>query len=264
MEDHENLPLTLRGTEVHVYKEGRLYIKTSILGPKRPCTVEIRGRKLSLCQGEQRKTKQYDLAHATLHKHTKNRLVLHMVNKEKLVLYAADANECTEWIHALTDSIEWKIQRFYDIGRKLGQGAHATVRKGKHKDTGDIVAVKIISKSECSVEDLTYLQREIDIAKSLKHNNVVRTSDIFESENHLYIVLEHMPGGTLQRLVDVHSSLCEDDARSVMLDIFSAVQYLHQRGIVHRDIKVSTQAVITLLSSQGHIGILRDCYFSCC
>lgn len=214
-------------------------MKTSFLGPKRPCTVEIRGRKLSLCQGEQRKTKQYDLAHAMLHKYTNLRLVLHLASKEKLVLYATDASECTEWIHALTDSIEWKIQRFYDIGRKLGQGAHATVRKGRHRDTGDTVAVKIISKSDCSLEDLKYLQREIDIAKCLKHNNVVRTSDIFESDNHLYIVLELMLGGTLQRLVDMHGPLREDDARYVMLDIFSAIQYLHQRGIVHRDIKVS-------------------------
>lgn len=240
MESNGDSPSSLRGTEVHVYKEGRLYVKTSILGSKRPCTVEIRGHKLSISQGEQRKTKKYDLSRAALHKNdATRRLVLHLANKEKVALYAANANEFTEWIQALADSIEWKIQRFYDIGCKVGQGAHATVRKGRHRGTGDIVAIKIISKSNSTGDDLKYLQREIDIAGSLKHHNVVRTSDIFESDNHLYIVLEYMAGGTLQRLVDMRGPPCEDDARHVMFDLFSAVQYIHQRGIVHRDIKVS-------------------------
>lgn len=237
---------SLRGTEVHVYKVGRLYIKASIIASKRPCTVEIRGRSLTISQGEQRRTKCYNLAQATLYKHTsQNRIVLQLVTKEKLVFFAEDANEFADWIEALTDSVEWKIQRFYDIGRELGRGAHAVVRKGKHRATGDVVAVKVISKGACSPENLKYLQREIDIAKFLKHKNIVRTSDIFESGNHLYIVLELMPGGTLQNMVDAYGPLSENDARYVMLDLLSAVQFIHQKGIVHRDIKVSYDPVGT-------------------
>lgn len=234
----------LAGTEAHVYKEGRLYFKSSFLGTKRPCEVAVRGTQLSICQGEQKKTRIYDLERATLLKQEgQRRLVIHLTSKEKLSLYAADTHEFWEWVETLTDSMQWKIQRFYEIGQELGRGAYATVRKGKHKATGDVVAVKIISKNDCSEEDLKYMQREIDIAKSLRHRNIVQTSDIFESDNKLYIVLEYMAGGTLEKFVDKNGPANESTARQVMRDILSAVKYIHQDGVVHRDIKVRVAAL---------------------
>lgn len=244
----------LRGTDVHVYKGGRLYIKSSFMGAKRPCDVDLRGTQLSICQGDQGKTRIFNLEGARLLKQEgQRRLVIHLTNKEKLSLYGVNTHEFQEWVEVLTDSIQWKIQRFYDIGRELGRGAYATVRKGKHIGTGDIVAIKIISKDDCSEEDLKYMQREIDIAKSLRHRNVVQTSDIFESDNKLYIVLEHMPGGTLKTFVDKNGPTNELTARQVMCDILSAVKYIHKDGVVHRDIKVRLWALMVKKCISGSL-----------
>lgn len=236
--EEEEIP-HFTGTEVHVYKEGRLFVKSSFLGTKRPYDVEIRGTKLTTCKGDKKRSRLFDLRGATLFKNEgQKRLVLQLASKEKLSLYAADTRDFQEWVEALADSIQWKVQRFYDIGQEIGRGAYAIVRKAKHKSTGDVVAIKIISKNDRSVEDVKYMQREIDIAKSIRHRNVVHTTDIFESDNKLYIVLEYMPGGTLQKFIDQNGPVSEDIARQVMRDILFAVEYIHEDGVVHRDIKV--------------------------
>lgn len=227
------------GTEVHVHKEGRLFCKSSFLCKKRPVEVQIKGTTLTTSHGQFKKWRLFDLNGATLLKNeSQRRIVLQLASKESLSFYAANDRDFHDWVETFADSMQWKVQRFYDIGKEIGRGAYAMVRKGKHKATGDVVAVKVISKNNRSKEDLKYMQREVDISVTLRHGNIVQTTDLFESENKLYIVMEYMPGGNLQEFVDQNGPLGENGARHVMRDILSAVEYIHANGVVHRDIKV--------------------------
>lgn len=231
-------PTHVQGTEVQVYKAGTLFTK-SVLGSRRECYVEVSGTTLTVSKGEQGRAKIYDLGNASLIKQEgQKRLVIQLATKEKVSLYADDQSNFEEWMETLTDCIEWRIQRFYDIGPQLGSGAFAVVRKGRHKTTRDIVAIKIINKGLCSEENLTYLQREVDIARSLKHRNIVRTIDAYESKDRLYIVLEYLCGGTLDRFIRRNGMQSEDIAREIMRDVLDGVAYLHNESIVHRDLKV--------------------------
>lgn len=229
----------LKGTGVSVYKEGSLLVKSSVLGSRHLCSLVLCGRTLTVSRNDQGKARLYNLGGATvLRQDGQHRLLVQLANKEKISLFAANEMELEEWVETLTDCIEWKIQRFYDIGPELGHGAFATVRKGKHRITGDIVAIKIINKGACTEENMMYLQREIDIARALRHKNIVRTNYVFESNDRLYIVLEYMSGGTLERFVRRNGILGEDGAHEVIRDVLNGIAYLHSEGIVHRDLKV--------------------------
>lgn len=238
---HADAESHLKGIGVGVYREGQLLVKYSVLGSRHQCSVVLSGTTLTVLRNGQGKPKMYNLEGATvLRQDGQHRLLVQIPSKEKISLFAANETDMEEWIETLTDSIEWKVQRFYDFGPELGRGAFAMVRKGKHKSTGDIAAIKIINKGNCTEENIMYLQREIDIARSLRHRNVVRTDHVFESNDRLYIVLEYMSGGTLAGFVHRNGILNEDDARDIMRDVLQGIAYIHQKGIVHRDLKVRT------------------------
>lgn len=230
----------LYGADVHVYKAGKLYRKDLFFTPKRPCSVSLKGTILSVSDAARHEHRTHDLTNSTLMMQPQSmKIVIDLENRERLHFFAAHRADLLDWMAVLADSIHWKLQRYYDVGEHLGQGAFATVAKGLCKRTGDAVAIKIIDKTACSDEDFKYLQREIDITQRLHHPNVVRTVDLFESRATVFIVLEYVGGGTLQSFRESHRSLGEHHARSLMRDIFNGLEYVHSKKVAHRDIKVS-------------------------
>ncbi|KAA8494596.1 Serine/threonine-protein kinase ssp1 [Porphyridium purpureum] len=83
--------------------------------------------------------------------------------------------------------------------------------------------------------------REIAIMSKLSHNNILRLFEVFDDEvsDKLYIVLEYMAGGVVMKsnLLEGETPLSEDRAREVFIDALAGLEYLHQRQIIHRDIK---------------------------
>jgi calcium/calmodulin-dependent protein kinase I len=234
----------LFGTAATVYKSGILLVRSPFTGKRRPRYAILGGSRLRLRDVEAGNTapssplQMYDVDAASLHAVKSSlRFVLQLAAKEKLTLYALSEIEFDSWLSALSDSIQWKVERFYDIGIEIGEGAFSHVMRGKHKHTGETVAVKIINTQSCSASDLTYLQREIDIMRMLKHENVTQTRDCFESATNLYIVQEFMEGGTLNGILQKFGRLSETNTRIIMQHIFRGLQYIHSIGVVHRDIK---------------------------
>jgi serine/threonine protein kinase len=134
------------------------------------------------------------------------------------------------------------VEQFYEIGRLLGSGGFAEVRVGTHRQTKEQVAVKIIDKKAMAAIDEESLRREIQILQMVQHPNIVTYRDCFETEAKVYLVMELLEGGELlyqvgKRTSGGAQSYTEDDARHLMLQILSAIAYLHSRGIVHRDLK---------------------------
>lgn len=81
------------------------------------------------------------------------------------------------------------------------------------------------------------MEREVNVAKSVDHPQVVKTYDIFETSDHLYLVLEFMEGGELYDVLAEHGALSEKIASKVVRSVLQALVYLHRNGIVHRDLK---------------------------
>lgn len=83
----------------------------------------------------------------------------------------------------------------------------------------------------------TKLQREIEIHRSLTHENICEFKRCFEDERNVYILLELCPNLTLNHFVRSRGRLTEPEAAFFMRGLVGAIQYLHENSIIHRDLK---------------------------
>uniref|UniRef100_A0A8C9RY72 non-specific serine/threonine protein kinase n=1 Tax=Scleropages formosus TaxID=113540 RepID=A0A8C9RY72_SCLFO len=110
----------------------------------------------------------------------------------------------------------------YRLLKTIGKGNFAKVKLARHILTGREVRV---------------LFREVRIMKILNHPNIVKLFEVIETEKTLYLVMEYASGGEVFDYLVAHGRMKEKEARAKFRQIVSAVQYCHQKHIVHRDLK---------------------------
>ncbi|XP_039739355.1 serine/threonine-protein kinase MARK1 isoform X4 [Pteropus medius] len=125
----------------------------------------------------------------------------------------------------------------YRLQKTIGKGNFAKVKLARHVLTGREVAVKIIDKTQLNPTSLQKLFREVRIMKILNHPNIVKLFEVIETEKTLYLVMEYASGGEVFDYLVAHGRMKEKEARAKFRQIVSAVQYCHQKCIVHRDLK---------------------------
>lgn len=127
----------------------------------------------------------------------------------------------------------------YVITRLLGEGTTGKVKLAYHKDTGEQVAIKVISKASFQQNPNLHrkVHREISLMKLVNHPNILRLIDVLESSRNLYIVLEYAQKGELFDFLVARRCLPEDQAMEFFRQIVLASEYLHSHGICHRDLK---------------------------
>ncbi|KAF5404931.1 Non-specific serine/threonine protein kinase [Paragonimus heterotremus] len=126
----------------------------------------------------------------------------------------------------------------YKLDRTIGTGNFAKVKLATHLSTGKQVAIKIIDKSELSSSSRKKLSREVNLMKGLDHPNIIKLLEIIDTEKIMYLVLEYASGGELYEYLAVHGRMKEKTAREKFRQILSAVEYCHQKCIIHRDLKM--------------------------
>lgn len=130
--------------------------------------------------------------------------------------------------------------RFKAVSHKvLTRRSDSEVVFGFDKATGEHVAIKVLSKDR--QHSKTIAECEVAIRMSIDHRAIVKTVDVFETPFDLFIVMNYMDGASLaSRIVSKTSHpISEHEARVIMARLFSALAYLHARGIVHRNVKPS-------------------------
>ena len=127
------------------------------------------------------------------------------------------------------------MENYHTIGM-IGEGSFGRVYKARRKFTGHIVALKFITKSGKSKNDLKNLRREIDIMKDLEHPNIVKMFDFFETDKDVISVCEYCEGELFQILED-DGRLPLEEVKSIAGQLVSALYYLHSNRILHRDMK---------------------------
>ncbi|KAG8132024.1 hypothetical protein E2320_009905, partial [Naja naja] len=115
-------------------------------------------------------------------------------------------------------------------------GAFSEVFLVKHRITGKLFALKCIKKSPVTQD--SNLENEIAVLKKIKHDNIVTLEDIYESTTHYYLVMQLVSGGELFDRILERGVYTEKDASIVIQQVLEAVHYLHENGIVHRDLKL--------------------------
>uniref|UniRef100_A0A8C1P624 non-specific serine/threonine protein kinase n=1 Tax=Cyprinus carpio TaxID=7962 RepID=A0A8C1P624_CYPCA len=138
---------------------------------------------------------------------------------------------------------------FYDIERTLGKGNFAVVKLARHRITKTEVAIKIIDKTQLDAVNLEKIYREVQIMKMLDHPHIIKLYQVMETKNMLYLVTEYAKNGEIFDYLAKHGRLSEPEARRKFWQILSAVEYCHNRNIVHRDLKAEN------LLLDGHMNI---------
>ncbi|KAF2750865.1 hypothetical protein M011DRAFT_492248 [Sporormia fimetaria CBS 119925] len=136
-------------------------------------------------------------------------------------------------------AMKWDGGDRYNILGQIGKGAFATVYQLATKMDGKLLAAKELEKRRFMKNGQLdkKVDNEMQIMKSLRHPNIVEFVEYHSVGDYLYIIMEYVRQGDLQGYLNQHGSLSEDQARSVAQQILSALSYLHQSKIVHRDIK---------------------------
>jgi len=128
----------------------------------------------------------------------------------------------------LEDASKYRnIRVDYKIGDTIGKGNFATVKKVKHRETGEKFAVKVLYKKKMSEKDKLNIQSEIEILKQLDHPNIVKLVDVFEDEKHWCLVMELMEGGELFEKIIEKERFNEIEAREATKSIIKAIDYCH-------------------------------------
>ncbi|XP_066140838.1 serine/threonine-protein kinase SIK2-like isoform X2 [Euwallacea fornicatus] len=140
---------------------------------------------------------------------------------------------------------------FYDIERTIGKGNFAVVKLAKHRITKTEVAIKIIDKSQLDASNLQKVYREVDIMKRLDHPHIIKLYQVMETKNMIYLVSEYASQGEIFDYIARYGRMSEEQARIKFWQILLAVEYCHNRNIVHRDLKAEN----LLLDSNNNIKI---------
>ncbi|XP_026320971.1 testis-specific serine/threonine-protein kinase 3-like isoform X4 [Hyposmocoma kahamanoa] len=126
----------------------------------------------------------------------------------------------------------------YVLGRTIGSGSYATVKVATSDRHNCQVAIKIISKFQAPGDYLKkFLPREIEVVKGLKHENLIRFLQAIETTHRVYIVMEYAENGSLLDIIRKDQHIDEMRGRRWFRQLVEAVEYCHERGVVHRDIK---------------------------
>jgi calcium/calmodulin-dependent protein kinase I len=151
---------------------------------------------------------------------------------------------------ALSDDIDspstlpvLSVYDLYDKKEKIGEGQFAEVYRVIHRITGKEYALKTVRKRKIPKGKEKILKREIEILSRIAgHSNIVGLlshDSFFETDRSFHLIMELCTGGELFDVIIARGYLAESEAALIMYQVLDAVRYLHSKGIVHRDLKVT-------------------------
>ncbi|EAU93156.2 STE/STE11 protein kinase [Coprinopsis cinerea okayama7 len=130
-------------------------------------------------------------------------------------------------------------------GELLGKGSYGRVYLALNATTGEVMAVKQVELPKTPSDKMKPQQLDVmkalkfegDTLKDLDHPNIVSYLGFEESQDYLSIFLEYVPGGTVGSLLVKNGRLREEVTKSWLRQILQGLDYLHGKGILHRDLK---------------------------
>ncbi|XP_031236164.1 sperm motility kinase Z-like [Mastomys coucha] len=164
-------------------------------------------------------------------------------------MYSNSEDEASEAKTAPNMFNEKVFTRQYTVLKTLGQGGTTEVRLCSHRLTGAHVVVKgLVNRGRWSEP----MVPEVEIMKMLSHPNIVSLLQVIETEQNIYLIMEVAQGQQLRHRVQEAGCLKEDEARSIFVQLLSAIEYCHGEGIVHRDLKPDN----VIVDEHGNIKII--------
>ncbi|CAD5111847.1 DgyrCDS1111 [Dimorphilus gyrociliatus] len=137
----------------------------------------------------------------------------------------------------------------YSKGKILGKGGFAKCYELTDLKTGKLYAGKVIAKTRIAKQNQRdKFKREVELHSSLKHEHVVRFYSCFEDDDNVYIVLEKCSKKSLMHVLRRRKKITEPEVRYYIKQLMSAMHYIHQRRIIHRDLKLGNMLLNSYMS----------------
>lgn len=127
---------------------------------------------------------------------------------------------------------------------KLGEGGMGSVYKCLDKKLKRNVAIKFLSSD--SIEDIKRFQKEAHLLAQLSHPNISIIYEVDYNEKYFYIVMEYLEGQNFQEFLKGHPNLTIKEYLGIFLQLSRALDYIHSKNIIHRDIKLSNLFVTSM------------------
>lgn len=126
----------------------------------------------------------------------------------------------------------------FELLSELGRGGMGTVWKARDRETGEVVALKLLH--EFYVSDPDYVARfgrEVDIARRIDSPGVVKVLGYGQHQGRPYVAMEYVSGKSLKELLKEQGPLGWPEARVLFLQLLAGLEDAHRAGVLHRDIK---------------------------
>jgi serine/threonine protein kinase len=126
----------------------------------------------------------------------------------------------------------------YDLVEKVAEGGMGSVYRARHRETGEVVAIKIMPAHMANNQVLVRrFEQEFHAAQRLDHPNVVRAIDFGETGGVPYLVMEFVEGESLGQKIQRDGPLSEREAIHIIAQVAQGLHRAHKMNLVHRDIK---------------------------
>ena len=135
----------------------------------------------------------------------------------------------------------------YRILYMVGAGTFARVFRAEHRETKEIMAVKVLRRRYIGKEHANAFAREGELGLNLRHPNVVGVHMVSAGEKAPFLVMEFVEGYTLKEFVRLRRRIDAMEATRVMADVARGMTYAHEQGLAHQDMKMTN----VLISSRG-------------
>eukprot|EP00755_Sulcionema_specki_P004494 Sspe_Gene.30201::Locus_14851_Transcript_1_1_Confidence_1.000_Length_2309::g.30201::m.30201 len=175
-----------------------------------------------------------------------NPLQARLANTKKPTLPPSNSSALTPQAQPKPNHAQDRTHMRWKRGKMIGSGAYGKVSMGINLDTGQLIAVKSIEFNPSDPQihrKVAALQKEIKTMKTLNHPNIVRYVFTEREGANINIFMEFVPGGSLLSLLGQFGALGEAIVASYTSQMVSAINYLHENGVIHRDIKCANVLV---------------------
>ncbi|MFT4976050.1 MAG: serine/threonine protein kinase [Myxococcota bacterium] len=149
----------------------------------------------------------------------------------------------------------------FEIERPLGEGVLGATYMVRHIKSGKHLALKFMRPRFISGERLNRFKNTIRQARELKHDGIIRYGDVGEHNEHVYFSQEYFPGDDLRALIDEYQreqrSFTLQEACQIILKVLSALEYLHEQGMVHSHLKPENVIIRSRATGPGGKKVVR-------
>jgi serine/threonine protein kinase len=126
----------------------------------------------------------------------------------------------------------------YDLLEKIAEGGMGAIYRGRHRETGQIVAIKIMPPHMAQNPVLLKrFEQEFRAASRLDHPNIVRALDYGDNGSMPYLVMEFVEGESLGQKLEREGRMSESDAIRIIAQVAQGLHRAHKQNLVHRDVK---------------------------